>query len=261
MPSSSSVSAACRIVSQSEREPMMIPTTGASAIPSSLLRPRLLQEQRRDGARGLAELGVLVVRVGDAVEELDRVALGRPVPKTDDREPPHRDVRVTGGQGVQQRPERVDVAGMRPREALERDQRRASRSRALVLEAAAEQLELLPEPELRDRAVRLRADAVVGVARPRLDLLVPLRAKLRECALVACLREGVRLGSRLGEAHGPSGPWAWRGAGNREIPRALEKKGARGGNMVSSATASRRRAVFTRAGASAGPDRRTVQTA
>ena len=126
---------------------------------------------------------------------------GVPFLQADDREPPHGDVRVARRELVEQRAERVDVAGMRPREALERDERRAARGRALVLEPAAQQLELLAEAELRDRAVRLRAHAVVGVARARLDLLVPLRAKLRERALVTGLREGVRLGSRLGERH------------------------------------------------------------
>ena len=111
------------------------------------------------------------------------------------------DVRVARSEIVEQRAKRVDVAGMRSGEALERDERGATRRRAFVLETAAEQLELLAEAKLRDRPVRLRAHAVVGVACTRLDLLVPLGAKLRERALVTCLRECVRLGSRLGDGH------------------------------------------------------------
>ena len=56
-------------------------------------------------------------------------------------------------------PVRVDVAGMVARERLQRDQRRAARARALVLEPPPEQLELLPEAELRDRPVADAADA------------------------------------------------------------------------------------------------------
>src|SRR5688572_3448450 len=174
-PSSSSVSAACRIVSQSEREPMMIPTTGGSLTNRSLLRPRLLHEQRRDRARRLAQLRVLFVRVRDAVEELDRVALRRPVSQTHDREAPHRDVRIPRGEVVEQRTEGVHVSGMGARQALERDERRPSCRRAVVLESSPQELELLPKPELCDRAIRLGTNPVVGVAGARLDLLVPLR--------------------------------------------------------------------------------------
>ena len=102
---------------------------------------------------------------------------------------------------MEQWTERVDIPGMVSREAFERDERRAARRRAVVLESPAQELELLPEPELRDRAVGLGAVAVVRVARCRLDLLVPLRPELCERALVAGLRECVRLGSRLGERH------------------------------------------------------------
>jgi hypothetical protein len=87
------------------------------------------------------------------------------------------------------------------RERLEGDQRRAAGRGALVLEPASQELELLAEAELGDCAVRLRSHAVVGVARPGLDLLVPLDTERRKRTLVAGLREGVRLGSRLGEAH------------------------------------------------------------
>src|SRR6187200_154937 len=202
--SDSRVSAAWRIVSQSEREPMMIPTTGTSLTVSSLLRSGLLHEERRDRAGGLAQVGVLLVALGDPLEDLDRVALRRAVLQAHHRETPDCGVRVARREFVQQRSERVHVAGMGSREALERDERGASRGGALVLEAAAEQLEFLAEAELGDRAVRLGTDAVVRVARTRLDLLVPLGAEGRKCLLVACLCEGVRLGSRLGERHSSS---------------------------------------------------------
>ena len=70
-------------------------------------------------------------------------------------------------------------------EPFERDQRRAARGRALVLQPAPDELELLPEAELRDRAVGLGADAVVGVPRGVLELLVPLLPQRRERLLVA----------------------------------------------------------------------------
>jgi hypothetical protein len=99
---------------------------------------------------------------------------------------------------------------MLARQELERDERRPAAGGALVLEAAAEQLELLPEPELADGSVGERADAVVGVSRVRLDLVVPLRAELRELALRPALRERVGLRGGLGE--GQAG-WSERGAG------------------------------------------------
>ena len=92
---------------------------------------------------------------------------GGAVLQADDREPPNGRVRVARRELVQERPEGVDVARVVARERLERDQRGAARGRALVLEPAAQQLELLAEPELRDRAIGLGADAVVGVARRR----------------------------------------------------------------------------------------------
>ena len=73
----------------------------------------------------------------------DRVALRRPVAQADHREPPHRRVRVARRELVQERTERVDVARVVAREALERDERRAARGRALVLEPAPEELDLL----------------------------------------------------------------------------------------------------------------------
>ena len=87
------------------------------------------------------------------------------------------------------------------REPFERDQRRAARGRGLVLEPAPEQLELLAEAELRDRAVGLRADAVVGAAGGVLELVVPLLAQRRERLLVAGGRELVGASRGLGERH------------------------------------------------------------
>src|ERR671918_1502524 len=127
-----------------------------------------------------------------------------PVLETYDSEPPHGHVGVSRGALVQERPERVDVAGMGPRETFERDQRRPAGGRALVLEPAPEQLELLAEAELRDRAVGLRANAVVHVAGRMLDLFVPLHAEGRERALVTGLGKRVRLGRGVPEAHSSS---------------------------------------------------------
>ena len=179
----------------------MIPTTGAWLTRRAYFAARLLQKLRRDGARGLAQLRVLIVVVGDPVQDLDRVALRRAVAQAHDREASDGHIRVARSEIVEERAKRVDVAGMRSGEALERDERGAACRRALVLESATEQLELLAEAKLRDGPVRLSANAVVGVAGTRLDLLVPLGAKLRERALVTSLRECVRLGSRLGDRH------------------------------------------------------------
>ena len=85
------------------------------------------------------------------------------------------------------------------REPLERDERRAAHRRALVLEPAPEQLDLLAEAELADRPVGDRALAVVGVAGRGLDLVAPLGAELRQLLLGARLRERVGLRRRLGE--------------------------------------------------------------
>src|SRR6187402_1682172 len=123
------------MVSQSEREPMMIPTTGASLTPWTLLRPGLLHEERRDRACGLAQVGVLLVALGDPLEDLDRVALRRAVLQAHNREAPDGGVRISSRQLVQQRPECVDIAGVRSRQALERDERRAAGCRAVVLHA------------------------------------------------------------------------------------------------------------------------------
>ena len=94
---------------------------------------------------------------------------------------------------MEQRPRGVDVARMVAREQLERDQRRAAAGGALVVQPAAQQLQLLAELKLSDRAVRHRALAVVGAPGRRLELLVPLRAQLRELSLGAALGELLRV--------------------------------------------------------------------
>ena len=76
-------------------------------------------------------------------------------------------------------------------EKLEREERRAAAGRAVVLEAAPEELGLLREAELADRAVGERALAEVVVADRRLELLVDVAAQVGERALV---RLGVRGG-------------------------------------------------------------------
>jgi hypothetical protein len=88
---------------------------------------------------------------------------------------------------VEERTVRVDVAGVVPREQLEREERGAAARRALVLEPAAEQLQLLAVAELPDRAVRERPLAEVGAARSAFDLVLPLRPVCGELSLVAPL--------------------------------------------------------------------------
>jgi hypothetical protein len=77
-------------------------------------------------------------------------------------------------------------------EELERDQRRAASRRALVLEPSPQELALLPVPELADGAVGDRPDPIVLAPGGRLDLVVPLAAKVRQRALVTGPRELVR---------------------------------------------------------------------
>jgi hypothetical protein len=94
---------------------------------------------------------------------------------------------------MEQRTSRVDGAGAVAREQLEGDERRAPARRAFVLQAPPEQLELLPEAELADRAVCNGAFAVVGAARQTLDLVLPAGAKGGQLALGALLGERGRL--------------------------------------------------------------------
>ena len=85
------------------------------------------------------------------------------------------------------------------REQLEREQRRPTAGGALVLEATAEELGLLPEAELPDRTIRDRALAIVGRSGRALDLVLPLRPEPGELLLATPLGESVRLGSRCRE--------------------------------------------------------------
>ena len=105
----------------------------------------------------------------------------------------------------------LTAPGAVAREELERDQRRAAARRALVVEPAREQLDLLAEAELADRAVGDRPLAVVGAPGRPLDLVLPFAPEVGELALVALLREGVGLGGCLGE--GQASPFSERGAG------------------------------------------------
>jgi hypothetical protein len=90
---------------------------------------------------------------------------------------------------VEQRPVGVDRRRAVPREQLERQERRAPRRRALVFQAPAEQLELLAEAELPDRAVGDRPLAKIGASRGALELVVPFGAKRRQLRLGACRRQ------------------------------------------------------------------------
>jgi hypothetical protein len=94
---------------------------------------------------------------------------------------------------VKERAVGVDVARVVPREELEREERRPAARRALVLEAAPEQLELLAVAKLADRAVRQRAFAEIGAAGRALDLVLPLRPMRCELSLVASLGQLGRL--------------------------------------------------------------------
>jgi hypothetical protein len=90
---------------------------------------------------------------------------------------------------VQQRPNAVDRRRRIAREQLQRDERRAAARRALVVEPAPQQFDLLLEAELPDRTVGDRPLPEVAAAREPLDLVCPLRAQLGELLLGAALGE------------------------------------------------------------------------
>ena len=135
-------------------------------------------------------------------QQHDRVALGRAVPQREDREPPHRLVAV----GVQRgwcrsgRTELTSAGWSRESSSIE-SERRAAAGRAVVLEPAPQQLLLLAQAELADRAVG--APRARGSRRPRRrasSSSAHAAAQLGELALVAALGERVRLDAGLGEA-------------------------------------------------------------
>ena len=95
----------------------------------------------------------------------------------------------------------VDRARMVARHQLERDQRGAAGRRALVVEAAAQELLLLTPAKLPDRAERDRPLAEVGAARRGLEIVGPFRAELGELPLGALLRERVGLGGCFLQRH------------------------------------------------------------
>src|SRR4051794_16176153 len=106
---------------------------------------------------------------------------------------------------MQERPYAVDDARVVARQPLQREQRGSAARRAVVLETTAEELDLLPVPELRDRAKRDCALAIVPRPRGGLELVVPLLPQDCKLALVSVLRErvGVRRRVRKG-GHAPT---------------------------------------------------------
>jgi hypothetical protein len=81
----------------------------------------------------------------------------------------------------------VDKTGMVAREQLEREQRRPTAGGALVFEAPAEELGLLPKPELPDRAIGDRPLTIVGRPCCALDLVLPLPPEPGELLLATPL--------------------------------------------------------------------------
>ncbi len=90
------------------------------------------------------------------------------------------------------------------RQLLERQERRTANGRALVFEAASQQLFLRAEPELADRPVCDHALTEVGGAGGGLELVVPLGPQLRQLALLPLPRESVGLRRGLSERQSSS---------------------------------------------------------
>jgi hypothetical protein len=132
------------------------------------------------------------------LEQHDRVPLRRPVLQAENREPADRVVPVRRREVVQERPDAVDRARVVAREQLERQERGAAARRALVVEAAPQQLLLRPPAELPDRPERDRALPEVRAPHRRLELFPPTVAQLGELALRARLSELVGLYGSLG---------------------------------------------------------------
>ena len=100
---------------------------------------------------------------------------------------------------MEQRAIGVDRGRAVARQQLKRQERRASRGGALVLESAAEELQLLAVAELADRAVGDGALAEVLAARGALELVLPLRPERRELGFGAGRRQLVGFRRRLSE--------------------------------------------------------------
>jgi hypothetical protein len=109
----------------------------------------------------------------------------RAVLQAQDRQAPHGLVGIGRGQRVQQRAVGVHRCRPVPGEQLEREQRRTAGGRALVLEPAAKELELLAVAELSDRAVGDGPLAEIRAARSAFELVLPLGAQRRKLALGA----------------------------------------------------------------------------
>jgi hypothetical protein len=150
-----------------------------------LARPALLRQLRGNPLRRFSELAIELVVVRHALEHHDRVAVGGAVLEHEDRQAADSRVGVGCRQRVKERAVGVDVARVVPREELEREERGTAARRALVLEAAPEELELLAVAELPDRAVRQRTLAEIGAAGRALDLVLPLRPVRCELSLLA----------------------------------------------------------------------------
>jgi hypothetical protein len=83
---------------------------------------------------------------------------------------------------VQERADVVDGARVVARKQLDREERRAPRRRALVVEPSPKQLLLRAPAELTDCPIGDGALAKVGAARGSLEVVAPLRAQLGELA-------------------------------------------------------------------------------
>src|SRR5581483_7514244 len=166
-----------------------------------LLRRRPASQLLRDSGRGTTQLRVRLVVAADPLEQDDRLTLRRAVLEAERRQPPDGRVVVRRDERVQQRAHAVHGARMVAGQQLERQERRAARGRARVVEPASQELLLRTPAELPDRPERDGALAKVRAPRGALELVLPRRAQLREVALGARLRELVRLRRRFGERH------------------------------------------------------------
>ena len=77
---------------------------------------------------------------------------------------------------MQHRPDRVDDARAVLRQELHREECGTARRRALIVEPAPKELELLPEAELADRPIRNRTLSIVAAPGCPLELVGPLLA-------------------------------------------------------------------------------------